>query len=221
VLVADMTGCNPNVFYEVGYAHALGKLVLLLTKNAEDIPFDLKHYPHIVYGDSIAKLRSDLISRLVWAVTESKKRVDEQNGEKISIALNGADIPEDSSGNYTVRIGIPYNSIQSHGVLTTTLSNIGSVSINEPLPIYLITERAELKVEGQPLTPPEIYRVYGKETKMFNLAKIANMYVGSVEQFDIGYRVKPISAKHDEFRCQIRVSSNGKHYVFPFLFEMR
>jgi hypothetical protein len=106
-------------------------------------------------------------------------------------------------------------------VLTTTLSNIGSVSINEPLPIYLITERAELKVEGQPLTPPEIYRVYGKETKMFNLAKIANMYVGSVEQFDIGYRVKPISAKHDEFRCQIRVSSNGKHYVFPFLFEMR
>ena len=106
-------------------------------------------------------------------------------------------------------------------MLTTTLSNIGPISINEPLPIYLITERAELKVEGQSLTPPEIHRVYGEKTKMFNLAKIANMYVGSVEQFEVGYRVKPISAKHDEFRCQIRVSSNGKHYVFPFLFEMR
>ena len=48
-----MTGRNANVFYEVGYAHALGKIVLLLTKNADDIPFDLKHHQHIVYGGSV------------------------------------------------------------------------------------------------------------------------------------------------------------------------
>jgi nucleoside 2-deoxyribosyltransferase len=40
VVVADMTGRNPNVFYETGYAHALGKNVILLTQNANDIPFD-------------------------------------------------------------------------------------------------------------------------------------------------------------------------------------
>ena len=39
VIVADMTGKNPNVFYEVGYAHALGKITLLLTQNTDDIPF--------------------------------------------------------------------------------------------------------------------------------------------------------------------------------------
>jgi len=64
VVVADMTGRNPNVFYEVGYAHALGKTAILLTKNAEDIPFDLKHYPHIVYEGSIADLKEKLQKRI-------------------------------------------------------------------------------------------------------------------------------------------------------------
>ena len=73
VIVADMTGRNPNVFYEVGYAHALGKIVLLLTQKADDIPFDLKHHQHIVYGGSIEVLKSQLISRISWAINESKR----------------------------------------------------------------------------------------------------------------------------------------------------
>ncbi|HEY4642832.1 MAG TPA: nucleoside 2-deoxyribosyltransferase [Thermoanaerobaculia bacterium] len=73
VIVADMTGRNANVFYEVGYAHALGKLVLLLTKDAEDIPFDLKHRQHVVY-DSIDTLRRDLAPRVAWAIREGASR---------------------------------------------------------------------------------------------------------------------------------------------------
>ncbi|WP_296693269.1 hypothetical protein [Treponema sp. UBA7567] len=45
-IIADMTGRNPNVFYEVGYADAKNKLVLLLTKNVKDIPFDFKQRLH-------------------------------------------------------------------------------------------------------------------------------------------------------------------------------
>jgi nucleoside 2-deoxyribosyltransferase len=62
-IIADMTGRNPNVFYEVGYAHAKNKLCVLLTKNADDIPFDLKHHRHIVYqslSDLKQKLRQDM-----------------------------------------------------------------------------------------------------------------------------------------------------------------
>lgn len=72
VIVADMTGKNPNVFYETGYAHALGKPVILLTRNADDIPFDLKHYPHIVYKGRIADLIPELTRRVAWAIQQPK-----------------------------------------------------------------------------------------------------------------------------------------------------
>ena len=48
LIIADLTGRNANVFYEVGYAHALEKRVILLTQNNDDIPFDLKHHFHIL-----------------------------------------------------------------------------------------------------------------------------------------------------------------------------
>jgi Nucleoside 2-deoxyribosyltransferase len=73
IVVADMTGKNPNVFYEVGYAHALNKRVILLTKNADDIPFDLKHYPHIVYEGRITYLKTQLESRIHWCIENSKE----------------------------------------------------------------------------------------------------------------------------------------------------
>jgi nucleoside 2-deoxyribosyltransferase len=71
IIVAEMTGRNPNVFYEVGYAYALNKRVILLTRNTDDIPFDLKHYPHIVYEGRIAYLKSQLESRVRWCIENS------------------------------------------------------------------------------------------------------------------------------------------------------
>ena len=42
LLIADLTGKNPNVFYELGLAHTQTKNVLLLTQNIDDVPFDLR-----------------------------------------------------------------------------------------------------------------------------------------------------------------------------------
>jgi hypothetical protein len=72
VVIAEMTGRNPNVFYETGYAHALGKNVILLTQKAEDIPFDLKHFPHIVYGNKINKLIPQLEKKVRWFIENPK-----------------------------------------------------------------------------------------------------------------------------------------------------
>ena len=49
VIIADLTGKNPNVFYEIGMAHTIGKNVVLLTQSIEDVPFDLRHLRHIHY----------------------------------------------------------------------------------------------------------------------------------------------------------------------------
>ena len=64
IVIAEMTGRNPNVFYEVGYAHALQKEVILLTQNASDIPFDIGGHNHIIYEGHIVRLRERLQSRL-------------------------------------------------------------------------------------------------------------------------------------------------------------
>jgi nucleoside 2-deoxyribosyltransferase len=73
-IIADLTGRNPNVFYETGYAHAKGKLCLLLTSRADDIPFDLKHHRHIIYGDSIQNLRQAVEKDLDWLKSEIANR---------------------------------------------------------------------------------------------------------------------------------------------------
>ncbi|ONF91138.1 hypothetical protein [Leptospira santarosai] len=73
-IIADMSGRNANVFYEVGYADAKKKLIILLTENISDIPFDLSHRPHVVYEKSLKKLKTDLRLRINWAIQEIEKR---------------------------------------------------------------------------------------------------------------------------------------------------
>jgi hypothetical protein len=105
VIVADMTGRNSNVFYEGGYAHALGKIVLLLTQDTADIPFDLKHRQHTVYGGSIDTLRSELVVKLQWAIAESRKKLDLGPPERFSMRLFGIVIPPTGSSEEVPVIG--------------------------------------------------------------------------------------------------------------------
>jgi hypothetical protein len=57
-IIADVTGRNPNVYYELGIAHTLGKKVILLSQNVEDIPFDTRHLRHVVYTNTLAGVES-------------------------------------------------------------------------------------------------------------------------------------------------------------------
>jgi hypothetical protein len=50
IIVADLTGKNPNVFYEAGLADTLGKKIIFMSQSIEDVPFDLRHRRVILYS---------------------------------------------------------------------------------------------------------------------------------------------------------------------------
>ncbi|WP_170864125.1 hypothetical protein [Paracoccus sp. SM22M-07] len=63
IVVCDFTDENPNIFYEAGIAHTLGKSVVPITQSPADIPFDLRHHRHVSYLNN-AEGRKDLIEQL-------------------------------------------------------------------------------------------------------------------------------------------------------------
>ena len=79
VLLADLTGKNANVFYELGLAHALSKPVVFTTSDLADVPFDLRHLRVAVYDirDPLwgPKLKDELSSYLRAAKAEPEKSV--------------------------------------------------------------------------------------------------------------------------------------------------
>lgn len=48
--VADLSGCRPNVMWEVGFAMALGKPTIILTQKLTELPFDIKDMQGIEYS---------------------------------------------------------------------------------------------------------------------------------------------------------------------------
>jgi len=53
VVIADITPVNANVFYELGYAHALDKPTILLAEGRSELPFDIRSYRCIFYDNTI------------------------------------------------------------------------------------------------------------------------------------------------------------------------
>lgn len=68
VVIAELTGRNPNVLYEVGLAHALGKPIIIITRNKDDVPFDLRSLRYFYYDINNPSWGNNLNSTLIEAL---------------------------------------------------------------------------------------------------------------------------------------------------------
>lgn len=71
LIIADLTERNPNVFYELGIAHTLGKPVIMITESIEAyVPFDLRHLKALEYS-----YRPDKIQAFEEALERTIRRI--------------------------------------------------------------------------------------------------------------------------------------------------
>jgi hypothetical protein len=78
IVIADLTGRRPNVFYELGVRHAVNNNTILIAEDAEDVPFDLRGLRTIIYRydpESMLKLR-DSLSSMIRNILVDGGRID-------------------------------------------------------------------------------------------------------------------------------------------------
>jgi len=83
--IADVTGNNPNVLYEVGFAAGLGKdeRIILITQNPEEMPVDLRGLIRVRYrSDALEHLPADIEQHLL-RVKQSIDRVETSEHYKV------------------------------------------------------------------------------------------------------------------------------------------
>jgi hypothetical protein len=70
LVIADITGRNPNVMYELGLAHAIAKPAIIISNNIEDVPFDLRALRILLYNTNKPNWATELKKAIVNSIKE-------------------------------------------------------------------------------------------------------------------------------------------------------
>lgn len=239
VIVADMTGKNANVFYEVGYAHALGKIVLLLTQRTDDIPFNLKHHQHTVYGGAIDRLRKELAQRLQWAITAAREREQGGEVERFVVSCDGRVLPELPSSVEPPTLLLQGNPGSIRVPVTFAIRNV-SKGPTHPIPyLYVLAESSASDTVLVPHTDVYTYTGgsstrYKKSRELdsgdpgfpiqFRLAQqLPAMPPGAVEEVQIKFGARSIhdtSLPGSGTKSRFILRLHGIEHVYDFAFAL-
>ena len=77
LVIADLTDSNPNVFYELGIAHTLGKEVIMVAQHIVKVPFDVGHvrYINYVFPSKVAEFEKQLQATITQVLKDSTVEV--------------------------------------------------------------------------------------------------------------------------------------------------
>lgn len=70
LVLADLSGRNPNVFYELGLAHAIAKPAIMVTHSLDDVPSDLRSLRVLIYDKNRQNWGSALKAEIKLAIKE-------------------------------------------------------------------------------------------------------------------------------------------------------
>lgn len=76
ICIADLSGGNCNVMWEVGYAMALDKSVILISQGQEALPFDVQDVHHIIYNRK--RLRDSLTVKMKASLADTVKSIKDR-----------------------------------------------------------------------------------------------------------------------------------------------
>ena len=78
IVIADLSDMNPNVFYELGVRHAVSNNTILITRNLDNIPFDLKQLRTRSFsysGQGLESLQNSL-KEAIQSILVSPEKID-------------------------------------------------------------------------------------------------------------------------------------------------
>lgn len=182
IIIADLTGLNPNVMYELGIAHSFGKKTIIITKdNLSELPFDLKQYRAKDYSTHFIKFAELIAFLRINMEGAVDGKVDYSNPVKDFLRLSGINDIKPYDEQQSILEDIDENGFLD---FLAEIENNGNVLTNE---IEKMTSEMKEMSDGVSNCTKEIERVKktgGNTTAVFikKQVKKAAKYIDSFSQ---------------------------------------